>query len=53
TEGDKEAAPENGAPPSGTSAPQENGAGPLAPSQGNGDQSETQCFDTQIQETSL
>ncbi|XP_058040240.1 titin-like isoform X7 [Ahaetulla prasina] len=53
TEGGKEAAPENGAPPSGSSAPQENGAGPLAPAQGSGDQREIQCFDTHIQETSL
>lgn len=39
-------------PPSGSSAPQENGAGPLAPAQGSGDQREIQCFDTHIQETS-
>ncbi|XP_060539260.1 uncharacterized protein LOC117658030 isoform X4 [Pantherophis guttatus] len=53
TEGGKEAAPENGAPPSGSSAPQENGAGPIAPAQDSGDQREIQCFDTHIQETSL
>ncbi|XP_070812654.1 microtubule-associated protein 4-like, partial [Pituophis catenifer annectens] len=51
TEGGKEAAPENGAPPSGSSAPQENGAGPIAPAQDSGDQREIQCFDTHIQET--
>uniref|UniRef100_A0A8C5S9B8 Microtubule-associated protein n=1 Tax=Laticauda laticaudata TaxID=8630 RepID=A0A8C5S9B8_LATLA len=37
TEEGKETAPENEAPPSGSSAPQENGAGALALSQGNGD----------------
>ncbi|XP_026545452.1 microtubule-associated protein 4-like [Notechis scutatus] len=50
TEEGKEAAPENEAPPLGSSTPQENGAGAVAPSQGKGDQS---FNDSEIEETSL
>ncbi|XP_066482907.1 microtubule-associated protein 4 isoform X3 [Tiliqua scincoides] len=54
TEGGEEAAPQSGAvttPPPGSSAMQENGVGPAAPTQGSGDQRGIQCFDTHIQET--